>query len=479
MEKLSNHKCPIIPPFLLFIVSLIAFPMLTVHAAGAGPYDIQLQQVDASQFPILTLFVSIKDPVSGAVVQGLTQEQFSVTEDKKAVEITGFSASNAGPISTVLTIDRSSSMSEEGKMAGAKEAANTFIDLMRPQDQVALVVFNNVVVEWQAFTLDKSILHTQVDAILPDGCTAWYDGVWQTVDVMQSVAGRRNAILLSDGIDCSEGDLLNQLFGGAGSTHSLKDAIAHAREADVAIHTIGLGQQARGTDSTAGFDEPKLQRMAIETGGIYHHSPTSKELRQLYESFAQDTKEEYVISVRSSRASYDGTRRDLKVTVGGSTGSGGYVEQHLLNVQSNLLVALILIVPLLMALITPLIWRTGRIKSNALPPPASIYPSESVSAQSVSYPNQPPYYTPPVQSAAPVWPQASLGLSARNPQVEICSRCRQPVNSSKRFCTHCVANIAADSTKSQSASRPGACSRCGQPLQTGMRFCRVCRQRVS
>lgn len=293
-------------------VTLGARPALAIDS---GPYEVQIAQVDADEFPLVTLYVSIIDPASGGIVTGLEQDQFIITEDGDAVEIVEFSAGNAGPISTALTIDRSGSMAVEGKMAGAKEAAHAFVDLMRPQDQAALVVFDDNVTVWQDFTSDQSLLRQRIDAVATGGCTAWYDGVWQTSDLMTGVGGRRNAILLSDGIDCREGDFLQNLLGGSGSQHTLNEAIQHAREANVVVHTIGLGLQATTEVSEKGFDEDKLRRMAEETGGTYHHAPTASQLRTLYESFAESTQKEYVITVKSGRTSYDGTRRDLRVEV--------------------------------------------------------------------------------------------------------------------------------------------------------------------
>lgn len=403
------------------VLAVLCLTLQPVLAANLRPYDVRIEQVDAHAFPLVTLFVLVTDSDSGEIIGGLGQRDFAITEDGEPVEIVSFSAGNSGPISTVLIIDRSGSMGDEGKLVGAKQAAHAFVDEMRPQDQVALVVFDSRVTTWQDFSTDQDLLRRRIDALAANGGTAWHDSVWYTVDLMSGVTGRRNAILLSDGMDES-------------SSRSLSSTIRHAREMEVAIHTISLGNRV---------DRRNLQRMADETGGTYHHSPRADQLRALYESFAENAQREYVITVRSDRASYDGTRRGLQVTVGGSTGSGGYVEQHLLNVESSPWAALALLALLALAFIVPLIWRKTR-----------------------------------VGAPVPVWsPEAD---SSPHTSTISCVQCGRPIRAGARFCAGCGA--AAPPTLVSSLplgmSAPTTmCSHCGQPLRPNARFCSQCGQR--
>lgn len=471
---------------LLAFLAAVCLGMRPVLAFDSGPYDIRVEQVDSREFPLVTLYVTVASPASDEIIGGLTEDQFSVTEDGRPVEIVDFSAGNAGSISTVLTIDRSGSMEAEGKLNGAKEAAHVFVNHMRPQDQVALVVFDNAVTVWQDFTSDQSLLSQRIDAIGLGNGTAWYDGVWRTVDMMAVVAGRRNGILLSDGKDLRESGLFHGLFGGNGSEHGFEETIEHARASDVVIHTIGLGAQVNSNPSDVeGFDEDKLKRMAVETGGIYHHSPSPQELRRLYLSFAENTQKEYVITVRSGRASYDGTRRDLAVEVGGSMGSGGYVEQHLLNVSSSSWAALAFVIPLALALVAPLVWRSIHPTGNAVPAPAPSAPSALTlntygHQPSPVLPEPPPSYHPPQPPATPpLTPPGPASLQASEPIVR-CFHCGQPVRVGARFCATCGAALPSTGVGSRSAdttSSGAVCSRCGKPLRPNVRFCSNCGQR--
>lgn len=423
---------------------LLSLALQPVLANKSGPYDVRIEQVDASEFPLVTLYVLVTNPASDEIIGGLVLDDFTVMEDGKPVEIVNFSAGNPGPISTVLAIDRSGSMEAEGKLAGAKQAARAFVDQMRPQDQVALVVFDSAVTTWQDFTSDQNLLRQRIDVVALGNGTAWYDGVWHTVDLMAGVAGRRNAILLSDGKDLREGGVLQRVLGDNGSQHSFEETIEYARSNGVAIHTVGLGARVN-TDlsDVEGFDEERLKRMAENTEGVYHHSPTADQLRQLYLSFAENAQKEYIITVRSARASYDGTRRDLIVMVGGSAGSGGYVEQHLLNVESSPWAALVFIAPLALAFIVPFVWR----RTRAGPP----------------VPSWTPQVDPPLQAP-----------------TAICAHCGRPMRVGARSCARCgsaVSPTLASSPPVSMSSPTAVCSRCGQLLRPNARFCSKCGER--
>jgi len=109
--------------------------------------------------------------------------------------------------------------------------------------------------------------------------------------------------------------------------------------------------------------ETGLKDIAGQTNGAFYHAPSAAELEELYRQIALSTQEEYVLTYHSPRPDFDGTRRDITVRVGETGASGGYVEQHLVTVQSDLLVGLLFLVPLGLALLSLLAFlgkqRTG------------------------------------------------------------------------------------------------------------------------
>ena len=103
--------------FKIVFLSLALFTVtasLTLPAFAQTPVVVTVRQIDKSQFPEVSLFVSVEDP-SSQLSSRINSTGFTVTEGGTSVDlvapVTPLGGSSAGgPISTVLTIDKSGSM---------------------------------------------------------------------------------------------------------------------------------------------------------------------------------------------------------------------------------------------------------------------------------------------------------------------------------------------------------------------------------
>ncbi len=410
----------------LFVVLLAASAARAQDALQAT-----LAQVDAADYPTVTLYVEVVD-AAGEIVGGLPRESFQLTEDKAAVHITDFSAGNAETVNVVLLIDQSRSMEFENKMDAAENAAIAFIDEMRAQDKIALITFDEHVNHLRGFTADKTTLKEAIRGITTGECTAIYDSIYAAVDSMEGISGRRVIILLTDGIDCREVPSMSD----RGSNHTLGEAISYAQDAELAVYVIGLGNKADASDLWRGIDEAALRRIATETVGDYYYAPTGNKLRELYESLAGRVQREYVITYVSPRPGYDGTRRDINIIVQqGDTIAevdSTYLEKHLINLRSNGLIGLVYAAPLLLALVAPPLLKRAKPRRPFAPRDAE--------------------YTPPMGNAYAPQP--------------MCSQCGQPLRPNAAFCGHCG---------QPTAPRTAACPQCGAALvRPDSKFCGTC-----
>lgn len=387
---------------LLIVASALARPAPPPLAAGQA----RVEQVDAAAYPEITLYVSAADD-AGNPRLGLGPEDFAVTEDGVPVEVAGFGGPGGEALTSVLVIDRSGSMEEDAKIDGARAAAAAFVDLMRPQDRAALVSFNEDVTRDQGFTSDHDALLASVDGLEADGGTALYDAIVSGVELLREQPGRRLLLVLSDGQDMR--DSSSPIDWWAGSEHSLDDALDYAAEAGQPVAVVGLGDRSASGD--AGIDESVLQRIADATGGRYFYAPEAGELAGLYAGLAADVQQEYRLTYVSPRPSYDGTRRDIAVTVGGVAAAGGYTERHLINVVSSPVAGAVLLLPLAGLLVLPAALR--RRASRRAPAPVLA--------------------TPAVAATAPAAPATIVAGTRR------CARCDAPLRATSRFCSRCGA----------------------------------------
>ncbi|GAB4441614.1 MAG: hypothetical protein OHK0015_39130 [Chloroflexi bacterium OHK40] len=412
---------------LLFVVLVVvgqalALPRATPSATGA----VRVEQVDPSAYPEITLYVSAADD-AGKPRLGLGRDDFRITEDGAPVQLIGFGGAGDEAVASALVIDRSGSMDEEAKLEGAREAASAFVDLLRPGDQAALLAFNEDVELIEGFTDDIRALHDAIDTLDADGGTALYDAVVAGVELLRDQEGRRLLLVLTDGQDMRESDdRREQVYG---SERSLTEAIAYAVEAGQPVVVIGLGE--RGSTGDDGVSEAVLERIAAETGGRYVYAPRADELAALYAGLAAGVQQEYRLTYVSPRPFYDGTRRDIRVLVGGVETASSYTERHLINVTSSPLVGLVLLAPLVILLILPEALR--RRASRAVPDPiVGRYATAAPPAVLVA-------------GAGPLRPNGAVSAPVREsgePTARTCHACGASLRPTARFCARCGARNA-------------------------------------
>ena len=308
MRRLTR-KTILLAILFVFAVGWVVLMSLGTTRPGAatGPdgSTASITLIDSdSAFPIINTHVLVRDG-TGQPVRGLGQEAFELTEDGIPVRITGFLGAGEQAVTAVLVIDHSGSM-EGSKMAGAQEAAKVFVSMTREgMDSLGILVFDDVIDTLSPLKpvshADKDALTRQIDAVSADGGTAFHDAVYAALEQLQGASGRTVVIALTDGKD-------NE------SRRSVDQVITFAKDNHVPVYTIGLG-------SGGDIDTSRLKKLAQETGGEFHQTPTADQLAELYGKIAQELQNEYVLSYTSPTPNLDGTQREVMVNIehGGGT----------------------------------------------------------------------------------------------------------------------------------------------------------------
>ncbi len=419
--------------FFIFMAVLLAVPAQVCRANTPIPVPatVEVAQVDNSSYPQVTVYVRVLDAY-GHRIENLPQAQFRVTEDGSPVAITQFSNVNHSVITTQILIDVSTSMSGN-KLDGSREAALAFVDLLRPQDRLGIMIFSTQVASLQPFTSDKNALRDSIAWLDAAGNTSLYDAVILASEEFSQVSGRRSVLLLSDGKD-------NR------SRNTFDDAVRAARSSQTPVYVIALGSAT--SFSNDGFDRKELEKIAEETGGTFYHAPSAYDLKRLYSQISLAMQDEYVLTYRSPRPTYDGTRREIVVTVGQTAGGGGYVEEHLLNIQSDPHVALIGAILLLALLILPASEQAMRRSVTSRKSKAgALFSTTRSDATSVGA-GTPQKIPRPRQSSAAIR----------------CNMCGNGLARSAKFCSKCGGSV----------RLPARCPRCNSYLGPKANFCGGC-----
>jgi Ca-activated chloride channel family protein len=199
------------------------------------------------------------------------------------------------------------------RMPVVHEAARGFMKVLRAGDRGAVVAFADNVRVIQDLTSDTTAIEAAINSTSARGATALHNAVYVSLKQFGRKAHsdgdvRRQAIaVLSDGEDTA-------------SLISLDDVLALARRMGVNIYTIGLrsdyrkNQQAvenlKFADSTFA-----LRTLARETGAQSFFPANVHELKNVYDSIAQELEAQYSLAYSPSNTSNDGRFRRIVVRV--------------------------------------------------------------------------------------------------------------------------------------------------------------------
>jgi VWFA-related protein len=279
---------------------------------GEGEVNINITQVDTSQFPQVTVYVSVTDADGEPV--GINPADLVLEESGQVIkpdQIGG--VGEVGPLVTMLVMDVSGSMNTGGKLEGAKAAAQAYLQQMRPGDQAGLLVFNTAIEYVQPVTANTKDLSQAVEDLRAKDDTAMYDALVEAVETLAGVGGRKAIIVLTDGLD-------NR------STHSPEDVIEKIGPAGLSISTIGLGDPTHGRGAQTALDEDALTSLAEKAGGVYGYAENDEDLRALYQLYGRTLQAEYQITYTSPSTLRDGVNRSLVVSLS-RPGQGGSAER--------------------------------------------------------------------------------------------------------------------------------------------------------
>jgi Ca-activated chloride channel homolog len=280
---------------------------------SSGDVNLQITQIDTSEFPQVKVYVSARD--SSGEPQVINTRKLQLQENGQPVGDQNIQGTGEiVPLTTLLLIDNSGSMNYAGKLDSAKEVAKEYLDQMRPGDQAGVIAFNTKSNIIQEVTADREVLAKAIDSIIASDDTAVYDAISTAIGILNPITGRKAIIVLTDGMDNS-------------SKATPEEALRSIGAGGLSISSVGFGQLAEGeekADDYKGIDEATLRMIADKAGGQYGYAKDKAQLSALYDLLRRTFQSEVVMSYTSPLALRDGVQRALTVTLSDRfTGVGG------------------------------------------------------------------------------------------------------------------------------------------------------------
>lgn len=265
---------------------------------------------------LVNLNVSVTNR-SGAALGNLKKEDFHVAENGEAQKVEFFAPATA-PFNLVLLLDLSGSIQD--KLEIIKAAAVRFLDVIEPQDRVAVVTFTDQVRVVSPLTANRNELKERILAIRrPQGGTAFYEALWfSLVETLRNSRGQRNAIVvMTDGVDSS----LDRYNPGP-TRVSFNQLARRLEESDTLVFPIYLDteyeevfERGNSTSEAYAMGRDQLDRIAEVSGARLFKAEKASDLAGVYKQVAAAIRTMYGVGYYPTNLEKDGTYRRVRVTV--------------------------------------------------------------------------------------------------------------------------------------------------------------------
>jgi VWFA-related protein len=335
------------------------FSVLPLLSQQSAPITVNVSAVN--------LLATVRDK-HGNLINTLTKDDFSLTQDDKPQTITYFAKESDLPLTLGLLVD--TSMSQRRVLDQELSASHSFFDhvLREDKDKAFLIHFDREVELLQDLTSSRQKLQAAIDQIHSPqysqasssggssgggggghgshghggGGTLLYDAVYLASDeLMKKQQGRKAIIILTDGVD-------------HGSKETLAEAIETAQRADTLVYCIlfadkdehdggsgfggphmggrggmgggGMGRGGGGYPGRTGESRPDgkkvLEQLSKTTGGHFFEVTKKQTLDKIYAAIDEELRHQYVLG-------YSPDKPDATV---------GYHQLHLSVKQKDLVV---------------------------------------------------------------------------------------------------------------------------------------------
>jgi Ca-activated chloride channel family protein len=255
---------------------------------------------------LIVVDVTVTDK-DGNFIRGLKREEFVIYEDDEPQKIDFFEANEEAalsrPLAVVFAFDHSGSIRPE-EVLKQRDAAEHFMQLIRPESVYAVISFNNEIRVVQDFTSDSKKLASAFKKFGEvGGSSRIFGSIDRAVSMLKRAPRfrsgrrlRRVAIVLSDGFDNIDPTDQTEL-------------IRRANDAEVTVYSITLPSYMQGgVNGERSMTLLDVSRIVPMTGGA-DFSADIKDFTPVFKAIAEEIRSGYTVAYYPSEKS----RRDGRV----------------------------------------------------------------------------------------------------------------------------------------------------------------------
>ena len=226
----------------------------------------------------------------------LSIDDLEVIEDGVPQKLEAFHEA-VSQVSIVFALDASGSMRKATE--DVKAAAKSFVENVRPEDALALILFADKSQFSHDLTTRRDWSTDAIDKYVASGGTALYDAAYDALSRLRGIEGRRVVVLMTDGRD------ENNPGTGPGSIRTRGQVMERLKAVDATVYTVGLGPR---------IDRSLLAELAAASGGEAYFPADISALSADFNRILESLRRRYVISYTSTNSTRDGAWRSVTIT---------------------------------------------------------------------------------------------------------------------------------------------------------------------
>jgi VWFA-related protein len=261
--------------------------------------------------PIVNLDVNVILDKTHQFVPGLKAPNFLVLEDGVPQTITSVRMSQT-PITAVMLLEFAAN--SYYFIRDMQNASFSFFNTLRPDDYIAVITYDLRTHILTDFTNDKNLVGNALQSLMIPGFsdTNLFDALYETLDRLSRIEGRKYIILIGTGRDTFSRLTLDKILAKVKTVQN------------ITIFTIGTGALVRElADARGGMGpvtrldylqaENQMKTFAQMTGGMSFNPMFQGALPDIFSQINDSIRNQYVLTYRPTNNKNDGTYRRIQV----------------------------------------------------------------------------------------------------------------------------------------------------------------------
>ena len=271
------------------LLIICSFAAIALSGASPSGQPLSLQEKQAPTLRVESNLVLVEATVkgkSGNMIDGLTADDFLLKDDGLPQTIS-YCGRDQLPLAVALVVDVSESIVPYFDQLS--DSMSTALPKMKPDDQVSLFTFSNIVDKRADLTADKATVAERLGGLRVGGSTNLNDALYESARYLgeRATAMRRVIILVSDNTPSQEGK------------HSPKEVETEILKADAAVYSLKIpGENSPQVQKYIDQAQGRLVKVATivpHTGGEIFDVSKEGTLALAFDAILQRLKARYTL----------------------------------------------------------------------------------------------------------------------------------------------------------------------------------------